>query len=474
MDDKQILLRQLPAVDRILQHSLLLDMENRCPRALLVEAVQEAVADLRRAILEDRTAGSDADLSIENIAEEAVLRAKKKLLPSLRHVINASGTLLHTNLGRAPLSVSALKAVKDIACSYSNLEFDLETGKRGHRYAHVEKLLCCLTGAEAAAVVNNNAGAVLLALTALARGREAVVSRGEMIEIGGSFRIPEVMEAGGVLLHEVGTTNKTHLEDYRRAINENTGLLLKVHTSNYRIVGFTTTVTAAEMVALGQEHRIPVMEDLGSGMLFDLSSFGLPREPTVSEGVAAGIDVLTFSGDKLLGGPQAGILVGKKWAIDKIRRHPLARALRIDKLTLAALEATLRLFLDREKAIGEIPVLRMLTASSCEIEGRCHILAKTLAGEISDCATVSIVPEESTIGGGALPLTKLPGAAVALKPLTISVDELGLALRRQNPPVIGRIQEGLLLLDLRTVLPAEEPVLIQNLKNIFQKNHNKK
>ncbi|MBN2427456.1 MAG: L-seryl-tRNA(Sec) selenium transferase [Deltaproteobacteria bacterium] len=467
MDDKQLLLRQLPAVDRILQHSLLLDMETRCPRVLLVEAVKETVAALRKNILESQNRESDVDLSLDKVAEAAAIRAQKKLLPSLRHVINATGTLLHTNLGRAPLSDAALCAVEAVARSYSNLELDLETGKRGHRYSHVDELLCRLTGAEAAAVVNNNAGAVLLALTALARGREAVVSRGEMIEIGGSFRIPDVMEAGGVLLREIGTTNKTHLEDYRSAINENTGLLLKVHTSNYRIVGFTTDVTAAEMVALGREHRIPVMEDLGSGMLFDLSSFGLPQEPTVSDGVAAGIDVLTFSGDKLLGGPQAGIIVGKKWAIDEIRHHPLARALRIGKLTLAALEATLRLYLDHEQAVREIPVLRMLSASSREIEERCHALAKILAVEIGACTAISVEPEESAIGGGALPLTRLPGFAVALKPLEISVDKLGSALRQQNPPVIGRIQEGALLLNLRTVLPAEEPVLIQNLKNIF-------
>jgi L-seryl-tRNA(Ser) seleniumtransferase len=470
MDGKQTLLRKLPAVDRILQHPLLLDMETCCPRVLLLEAVQETVADLRKTILEDRGNGPEADLAIDNIAADAVLRAKKKVVSSLRQVINATGTLLHTNLGRAPLSAFALASVEEVAGSYSNVELDLETGQRGHRYSHVDTLLCRLTGAEAAAVVNNNAGAVLLSLTALARGREAVVSRGEMIEIGGSFRIPDVMEAGGVLLREVGTTNKTHLKDYRQAINENTGLLLKVHTSNYRIVGFTTDVTAAEMVALGSEHRIPVMEDLGSGMLFDLSSFGLPQEPTVSDGVAAGIDVLTFSGDKLLGGPQAGILVGKKWAIDKIRHHPLARALRIDKLTLAALEATLRLYLDREQAIREIPVLRMLSASAQEIEDRCRLLAETLVEEIGDCAAISVVPEDSTIGGGALPLTKLPGAAVALKPYALSVDELGAVLRQQNPPVIGRIQEGLLLLNLRTVLPAEESVLIQNLKNIFNKD----
>ncbi|MEA3464579.1 MAG: L-seryl-tRNA(Sec) selenium transferase, partial [Thermodesulfobacteriota bacterium] len=354
-------LKQLPSIDRLLQLPSL--AKTNAPHCLVVEAAQEAVDHYRTQILQGKVAQGAAQLDITKIGAAATQRLQRKLQPSLRQVINATGTLLHTNLGRAPLSNASLQAIDAVARSYSNLELDLATGKRGHRYSHIDKLLCRLTGAEAAAVVNNNAGAVLLALTALAQGDEAVVSRGELVEIGGAFRVPDVMAAGGVILREVGTTNKTHLRDYQQAINDKTGLLLKIHTSNYRIVGFTEAVSAAQMVELGRCHKIPVMEDLGSGMLFDLSPFGLPKEPTVKEGVAAGIDVLTFSGDKLLGGPQAGLIVGKKWAINKIRNHPLARALRIDKLTLAALETTLGHYLDQQQAIDEVPVLRMLNMS---------------------------------------------------------------------------------------------------------------
>lgn len=298
MHDKQQLLKNIPAVDRVLDCQNLATVS--APHSLVLEAAREAVSYARNKILADED-NFCADL--ESIRKDAHARLQMKLIPSLREVINATGTLLHTNLGRAPLCSAALENISSIARGYSNLELDLASGKRGHRYSHIDELLCRLTGAEAAAVVNNNAGAVLLSLTALARGREAVVSRGELVEIGGAFRVPDVMEAGGVELREVGTTNKTHLRDYHGAINPETGLLLKVHTSNYRIVGFTQSVGAHELVSLGREHDIPVMEDLGSGMLFDLSAFGLPREPTVAEQVEAGIDVITFSGDKLLGGP---------------------------------------------------------------------------------------------------------------------------------------------------------------------------
>jgi L-seryl-tRNA(Ser) seleniumtransferase len=467
MDEKQALLRELPAVDRLLKEPVMRALAGRCPRILLLEAAQQTIALLRQDILQGTADIENLDLSVESVARQAAKLTGTKMASSLCHVINATGTLLHTNLGRAPLSKSALRAIEDVSRSYSNLEFDLTTGKRGHRYSHIDELLCRLTGAEAAAVVNNNAGAVLLALTALAKGKEAIVSRGELVEIGGAFRVPDVMASGGVFLKEVGTTNKTHLEDYRQAISEKTALLLKVHTSNYRIVGFSSQVSAAELVNIGRQHGIPVMEDLGSGMLFDLSSFGLPREPTVSEAVAAGIDVLTFSGDKLLGGPQAGLIVGKKWVVDKIRHHPLARALRIDKLTLAALEATLRHYLDRERAIREIPVLNMLNAPSQELKNRCSVLAKSIASAIGDFAGVEVLPATSKIGGGALPLTELPGFAVALSPRAISVDELAARLRRQRPPVIGRLQEGKLLLDPRTIRSDEEDLLVRILAGVF-------
>jgi L-seryl-tRNA(Ser) seleniumtransferase len=463
MIDKNTLLRQLPAVDRLLNEPALRELESGVPHILLVEAAQQTVAELRREVL----AGGSPDLSPAAVAARAAALARAGAEPALRPVINATGTLLHTNLGRAPLAPAALAAVTAVARGYSNLEFDLASGERGHRYSHIEELLLRLTGAEAATVVNNNAGAVLLALTALAKGKEAVVSRGELIEIGGAFRVPEVMAAGGVLLREVGTTNKTHLRDYRGAIGEATGLLLKVHTSNYRIVGFTAEVPAAELVGLGREHGLPVMEDLGSGMLLDLSSFGLPREPTVAEAVAAGIDVVTFSGDKLLGGPQAGLIVGRREAIENIRKHPMARALRSDKLTLAALEATLRLYLDPARALAEIPVLRMLAASATELRSRSRRLARRLAAAVGEAARIEVVAEPSTVGGGALPLTELPGFAVAVAPHRLSVDALAARLRAGTPPVVGRIQEGRLLLNPRTIARSEEKDLLRAVTDAF-------
>ncbi|MEJ2199637.1 MAG: L-seryl-tRNA(Sec) selenium transferase [Desulfuromonadaceae bacterium] len=464
MSNKQTLLRQIPAVDRVLNLPGLVAFARTCPHVLLLEAIQEVLSGRREAIL---AGAENLDLSPEAIGEEARQRTEGKMAPSLRRVINATGTLLHTNLGRAPLCQEALSAIDRVSRSYSNLEFDLDSGQRGHRYSHVEQLLCRLTGAEAAAVVNNNAGAVLLALTALAKGKEAIVSRGEMIEIGGAFRIPDVMASGGVILKEVGTTNKTHLRDYTGAVSEQTGLLLKVHTSNYRIVGFTQEVPAPELVELAQRHGIPVMEDLGSGMLLDLSAYGLPREPTVREAVEAGIDVVTFSGDKLLGGPQAGLIVGRRTAIDKIRHHPMARALRIDKLSLAALEATLALYLDREQAITKIPVLRMLSMSSEELQRRSTDLAEKLRHDLGDRAQIEVVTETSAVGGGALPLTELPGFAIALSPRDMTVDSLALALRHSNPAIIGRCRDDRLLLDLRTVLPEEDHLLLPNLTAIL-------
>ncbi|PLX92052.1 MAG: L-seryl-tRNA(Sec) selenium transferase [Desulfuromonas sp.] len=454
------LLKQLPSIDRLLQHPLLNQIS--APHCLIVESAQEVVQQCRQTILAQQPQ-QNMDIQLDTLAEQAVQRLNKKLQPSLCRVINATGTLLHTNLGRAPLSDEALATIDSVARGYSNLELNLATGKRGHRYSHIDALLCRLTGAEAAAVVNNNAGAVLLALTALARGKEAIVSRGELVEIGGAFRVPDVMEAGGVELREVGTTNKTHLKDYRNAITDQTGLLLKVHTSNYRIVGFSQSVSAAEMVLLGKEHKIPVMEDLGSGMLFDLSEFGLPREPTVREAVDAGIDLLTFSGDKLLGGPQAGLIVGKKWAIDKIRQHPLARALRIDKLTLAALETTLSHYLDRQQALDKIPVLRMLNMSSDELHQRSQAFTEQLASRLGNHADVTLIEEASCVGGGALPTTELPGWGLAIALHHQSVDLCAAALRQAETPVVVRIQEDRLIVNLRTVLPAQEPALLDQL-----------
>jgi len=467
MTDIQKILRNLPAIDRVLAADAMEELRGAIPHTLLLEAAQEAVALLRGEILRDPSAADVVRLAPEEVGRRAASIARKKVRPSLRPVINATGTLLHTNLGRAPLSQGALAAVADVARSYSNLELDLETGKRGHRYSHVEDLLCRLTGAEAATVVNNNAGAVLLALTALAKGKEAIVSRGELVEIGGAFRVPDVMEAGGVCLKEVGTTNKTHLADYRDAVGDETALLLKVHTSNYRIVGFTAVVESTELVALGREKGLCVMEDLGSGMLFDLSPHGLPKEPTVKEAVAAGIDVVTFSGDKLLGGPQAGLIVGRRDAIEAIRRHPMARALRIDKLTLAAIEATLRHYLDHEEAMKELPVLRMLSVSATELEETCFDLAARIRELCAEAVDAEVVPEPSAIGGGALPLTELPGFAVALSPKSISVDALAERLRKGEPPVVARIRDDRLILNPRTLAGSEAERLVAALAEAF-------
>lgn len=458
MENKQTLLRQLPAIDKLLNDSALQDLE--LPHLLVREAAQLSIDGLRRQILAQPERSQQLDLSVSGVARRAAAVALQLAQPSLCAVINATGTLLHTNLGRAPLCEPALAAMQQVSRGYSNLEFDLASGERGQRYSHVEELLCRLTGAEAATVVNNNAGAVLLALTALAKGKEAIVSRGEMIEIGGSFRVPEVMEAGGVILREVGTTNKTHLHDYRDAINPQTGLLLKIHTSNYRIVGFTEAVTASELTQLGRDHQLPVLEDLGSGMLLDLSAYDLPREPTVRETVAAGIDVVTFSGDKLLGGPQAGLIVGRREHVERLKKHPMARALRIDKLTLAALEATLRLYLEPQRALEALPVLQMLRVPAAELQQRCEKLQTKLQQQLGDQLDCEIVAEASMVGGGALPLAELPGYALALRSAKLSAGRLAEKLRQAQPPVIGRIRDDQLLLNPRTLLADQEDALV--------------
>ncbi|WP_305045558.1 L-seryl-tRNA(Sec) selenium transferase [Geoalkalibacter sp.] len=465
MSENHRQLRELPSVDRLLHHPLLVGLAERCPPVLVKEAVQQAVAARRSRILAAQAPLSAEELAEDALAAEAARLALARLAPNLRPVINATGTLLHTNLGRAPLAETALEAISATARGYSNLELNLESGQRGHRHDHVEELLCRLSGAEAAAVVNNNAGAVYLALAALAQGKEGIVSRGELVEIGGAFRVPEVMAASGVRLVEVGATNKTHLRDYENAIGEHTGLLMKVHTSNYRILGFTAQVSGAELADLGRRRGIPVMEDLGSGMLFDLSDYGLPREPTVAEAVAAGLDVVTFSGDKLLGGPQAGIILGRRALMEKIRKHPMARALRMDKLTLAALEATLRLYLDPAKALREVPVLAMLAVSAQELRARGDSLKERAVSLLGDAVDITVIEAPATVGGGALPLTQLAGSALALRPRNCSLDELAARLRRHTPPVMARIHDEQLLLNLRTVRPDEEEPLLRALRH---------
>jgi L-seryl-tRNA(Ser) seleniumtransferase len=447
----QNLLRRLPGVDRVL-----LAVQGRLPgnwpAHLVTAEIQQQIAQLRAQLL----SGALHEVpELDAVAAEVLRRLNRFLAPSLRRVINASGVLLHTNLGRAPLAAAALEQIQQIAQGYSNLELDLTNGRRGSRHAHVEEFLCRLSGAEAAMVVNNNAGAVLLALTALAKGKEALVSRGELVEIGGSFRIPEVMEAGGVSLREVGSSNRTHLRDYQQAIGPESALLLKVHTSNYKIVGFTSSVTAAELVQLAGEHNLPLLEDLGSGLLKPLPGQNLPHEPTVAEAVATGVDILTCSGDKLLGGPQAGLIFGRSKWLDKLRKHPLARALRIDKLSLAALEATLRLYLTGEE--GQIPLLAYFGVSTAELEARSRRLQPQLE---TLGLRVEIVADQARVGGGAMPEAELPGPALALTCAQLSPDQLAAGLRAATPALIGRIHEGRLLLNLRTVAVQEEALIV--------------
>ena len=459
MSGRQDLLRTLPGVDRVLREAPLSHFIDLLPQEAISAAVQNVITLLRQEILETGAVPPERLLPL-NVAEAAARACHDFLQPSLRKVINATGTLLHTNLGRAPLARKALQAIQAVSEGYSNLEFELDSGCRGYRYSHVENILTRLTGAEAALVVNNNSGAVLLALTALGRGREAIVSRGELVEIGGAFRIPDVMEAGGLQLREVGTSNRTHLRDYQQAISENTAILLKVHTSNYRIVGFTKDVPARDLLPLAREHELVLMEDLGSGLLLDLSRYGLEREPTVQEVVQAGVDVITFSGDKLLGGPQAGIIVGREQHIEKMRKHPLARALRIDKLTLAALEATLRLYLKPEQAFQDLPVLRMFAADPGEQKIRCETLYQQLV-QADLPIEVSLLEDVSRVGGGAMPLTELPDWAVEINPLKVRTPDLAKRLRTFMPAVVTRVQNDRLLVNLRAVFAAEEALLAQ-------------
>jgi L-seryl-tRNA(Ser) seleniumtransferase len=460
--DVNALLRQLPKVDALLEREDLTALLAAVPRALVLDAVRETLDETRAAIL----AGRDANVSPDAIAADAILSAHARNRRSLRRVINATGIVVHTNLGRSPLAESAVDAVADVARGYSTLEYDVDSGERGSRHAHVEQLICRLTGAEAAMAVNNNAAAVMLALAGLARGKEAIVSRGQLVEIGGSFRVPDVMAESGATMVEVGTTNKTHLADYERALTPRTGLLLKVHTSNYRVVGFTEDVALSDLVALGAREGVAVMEDQGSGVLVDLRQWGLPYEPTVAESVAAGADVVTCSGDKLLGGPQAGILAGKYHVIAALKKQPLARAVRLDKMTLAGLEATLRLYLDPERARREIPTLRMLSTPKAELAEKAARLAARIAETCGDAYLTGTHDDVSRAGGGALPMADIPTVCVAVSPQRLSVTELERRLRLGEPHIIARIAEDRLLLDPRTLMPGEDDEVVSALSRI--------
>ncbi len=462
--DKHQQLRHLPGVDHLLDKTREDERFTAVPRQVITRAARTVLDHLRRQILDGRNPDFDDIAILSDIDRQC----RQILAPNLVSLINATGVVLHTNLGRALLSKQALENIQTIAGAYSNLELNISTGKRGLRYTAVESLICELTGAQAAMAVNNNAGAVLLALNTLAEGTEVVVSRGELVEIGGSFRVPDVMIKSGCRLREVGTTNRTHLKDYAGAITADTGMLLKVHASNYRIQGFTASVGLEDLVALGNTHGIPVMEDLGSGTLVDFSAYGLPVEPPVSRSVAAGVDIVTFSGDKLLGGPQAGIIAGRKPAIEKIRANPLTRALRIDKLTLAALEATLRLYRDEQGAVRDIPTLRMLTMTyedTCRKADLLYELVKKICGPED---TVACVDMKSRPGGGSFPDLELPTRCVTLIPATISVAALERRMRLSTPAIIGRIENNRYIMDPRTILPGQETLISSTLDTILR------
>ncbi|MDO9083061.1 MAG: L-seryl-tRNA(Sec) selenium transferase [Humidesulfovibrio sp.] len=473
------LFRRLPAVDQALaalaadtsRHAAALrPVLQAAPRPLIKSLVNEFL-DLVREEIRAGAHGDASQLSLDALYPRLLAYVSRGARPRFRRVVNATGVVVHTNMGRSLLAPEAVLAVAEAAAHYSNLEFDLASGERGSRYAHVEGLLCRLTGAEAALVVNNNAAAVLIVLDTLCKGREVIVSRGQLVEIGGSFRIPEVMAKSGAILREVGATNRTHLRDYEAAITLETAAFMKVHTSNFRQVGFVKEVPLSELKTLAATFGLPVIEDLGSGSLLRLDVDGLPGEPTAGESVAAGADVVTFSGDKVLGGPQAGIIVGRREIIERIKQNPLNRALRIDKMTLAALEATLRLYLDPELAKNRVPTLSMMTRSLVSLRAQASRLAGLLKKHLGDRLDVTVRRGVSRVGGGAFPEADLPTALVALVPSAapgagagLSVDSLRQALLATDPPLVGRVEDGALCLDPRTVDASEHALVLDALR----------
>ncbi|MBI3798977.1 MAG: L-seryl-tRNA(Sec) selenium transferase [Deltaproteobacteria bacterium] len=454
-NDAKALLRALPAVEKLLACPVLESLLGRYRRSYVADSVRVVLASIRQEIL----AGALTEVLTE---AEIVRRVQATLVREdrspLRSVVNATGTILHTNLGRALLAQAAVAEVVRVATVPVALEYDLSEGGRGDRDEIIEADLLSLTGAEAATVVNNNAAAVLLALNTLAEGKEGIVSRGELVEIGGSFRIPDVMRKSGVLLREVGTTNRTRLQDYAEAITTQTGVLLKVHPSNYRIIGFTSATALEELVELGRAQQVPVMEDLGAGALIDLTQYGLPREPVVAERIAAGADVVTFSGDKLLGGPQAGVIVGRAEYINRIKKNPLKRALRPDKLTLAALSATLRLYRQSPDLAAELPTLRWLTRSPGEMDTIATQALPLLQACLGHEFVITVENVGAQIGSGALPEEELPSRALMVRHPRLSAEKIAARFRTSDPPILGRIRDGAFLLDLRGIFAAEELV----------------
>ncbi|HSN58293.1 MAG TPA: L-seryl-tRNA(Sec) selenium transferase [Clostridiaceae bacterium] len=448
--DKSELLRKLPKIDELLKEEIVDGFVRNSIRAEVIEVLRETIDGLRGDILEGKT----VSLKKEDLLIRFARNMEERKKPKLRKVINATGVVIHTNLGRSLLNEEAVRCVEEISMNYNNLEYDIMAGKRGSRYSHVEEIITKVTGAEAAIVVNNNAAAVMLVLNTLSKGKEAIVSRGQLVEIGGSFRVPDVMAFSGAKLVEVGTTNRTHLYDYENNITENTGVLLKVHTSNFKILGFTEEVSVEELMGLGKQHDLPVYEDIGSGTLVDFRKYGFTYEPTVQESLRSGADVVSFSGDKMLGGPQAGIIVGKKKYIDKMKKNQLTRALRIDKMTLAALEGTLRLYQDEKIAVENIPTLRMILSSK-----ESHLpRAERLAGKLRAAATgfsFEIGEDYSMVGGGSMPEEKIPTYVIKVKADKLSPDVLEKKLRQSDTAVVVRVSNDELIMDLRTMFDKD-------------------
>ncbi len=462
------LLRRLPSVEKLLDQAGFRRLEAEFGRDPLVAATRSALSGLRDAVRDARINQSTFDRALASMESSIRSQLAMASAPTLVSVINATGIIVHTNLGRAPLSPSAIAAVARVASSYSNLEYDLTTGKRGRREKHAVRPLERLFPGYDALVVNNNAAAVLLTLNSFAASKEVLISRGELVEIGGSFRIPDILERSGARLREVGTTNKTRIQDYEAAFGPDTALILRVHPSNFRIVGFTESASTEELVAMGKERGIPVIEDFGSGNILSLRSYGLPYETTVQDSLAAGVDLITFSGDKLLGGPQAGVLVGLAESVKKCRENPLARALRVDKLTYAALEATLEAFV-QGKAAEHIPVLKMLSAPASEVRSRGRRLVKSL--DDVKGLELSLLDGASKVGGGAAPEAELPTSLVSVRAKNLSAQTILDRLRGHDPPVIARIADDQVLLDLRTVTPEEEETLARALRSLQEQKN---
>lgn len=464
--NKNMLYRSIPKVDVLLENQDIVTLIENHHRDVVVDVIREEIDKLRNFIKEN----DDVNLietKINNLIENIKISTEKVYSYNIKKVINGTGTILHTNLGRAIISKKHADYLSEVVTSYSNLEYNLEEGRRGERYSHFEKLICKITGAEAAMAVNNNAAAVMLVLSSMAAEKEVIVSRGELVEVGGKFRIPDVMKSSNAHLVEIGTTNKTHLEDYKDAISENTGAFLKVHTSNFKILGFTESVSIEELCKLGREKDIPVIEDIGSGVLIDLSEYGLEYEPTVQDSIKAGVDVVSFSGDKLLGGPQAGIIVGKKKYIDKMKKNPLTRAFRIDKFTATILEMIFHEYLNEEDAIKNIPVLSLITKDLKEIEKNANALFNKIEN-LENVADINVEDTFSQIGGGSLPAERIKSKSVTIMPKNISTQSLEAKLRAGKNPVVGRISEEKLILDMRTVLEDEIDILAQKLIDILK------